>query len=301
MKQPCNLVAVTVTPFKQACHPDFELIAGQTEKLSRKDIDAIFPCASTGEFVRISAEEKIEILRTVSQCNIGQKRLIAGACDASEDGVIQFLKAAKRYAYKACVVCPPYYYGLSQDDVLRFYQLVCEAAEGMPIIAYHVPFFTTGIELDTLCRLLEIHNLVGIKDSSANMKRIAHTCNIVRQERPAFAVYTGTDDCLLPALCAGCTGSMTALGASMPDIIRAIYQAFYRKDLDCAMSLQQLILPILREADRFPFPMGYKLLSEAVGWEVGNIEWEKYSGAQDTLERMKKLLQIMKDETFYKG
>ena len=67
MKQPCNLVAVTVTPFKQACHPDFELIAGQTEKLSRKDIDAIFPCASTGEFVRISAEEKIEILRTVSQ------------------------------------------------------------------------------------------------------------------------------------------------------------------------------------------------------------------------------------------
>lgn len=298
MKQPCNLVAVTITPFQQACHPNFELVAGQTEKLSQMEIDAIFPCASTGEFVRMSAEEKIEILRTVSKHNIGQKRLIAGACDASENGVIQFLNAAKRYAYDACVVCPPYYYGLSQDDVLRFYQLVCEAAEGMPIIAYHVPFFTTGIELDTLRKLLEIHNLVGIKDSSANMKRIAHTCNIVRQERPAFAVYTGTDDCLLPALCAGCTGSMTALGASMPSTIRAIYQAFYRKDLDRAISLQQLILPILREADSLPFPMGYKLLAEAMGWKVGNIEWEKYSGAQDTLQKMKNLLQIMKNETF---
>ena len=291
IKEPCSLVAVTTTPFRQACHPDLELIAEQTEKLSGMDIDAIFPCASTGEFVRMSAEEKIEILQTVSQHNIGQKRLIAGACDASESGVIQFIEAAKQYAYDACVICPPYYYGLSQDNVLQFYQIVCEAAEGMPIIAYHVPFFTTGIELDTLCRMLQIHNLAGIKDSSANMKRIAHTCNIVKQERPEFMVYTGTDDCLLPALCAGCKGSMTALGASMPDTIRAIYNAFYQKDLDCAMSLQQSILPILREADSLPFPIGYKLLAEAMGWGIGNIELKMYPGAHDTLEKMKYLLQ----------
>lgn len=297
IKQPCNLVAVTVTPFEKACQPDYELVAVQTERLGMSAVDAIFPCSSTGEFVRMHAEDKLRILQTVSRHNTGQKRLLAGACDASESGIKRYLETAKKYAYDACVICPPYYYGLSQEEVLRFYQRICEAAEELPVIAYHAPFFTTGIALDTLGRLLSIPNLVGIKDSSADMKRIAHTCSMARQERPDFAVYTGTDDCLLPALCAGCKGSMTALGASMPDRIRAIYNAFYQRDLDSAMELQRSILPVLWEADSLPFPMGYKILAKANGWRVGNIHWGGHPEAEPMLKRMEKMLKAFETES----
>ncbi|MBQ4055378.1 MAG: dihydrodipicolinate synthase family protein [Clostridia bacterium] len=260
-----RIIAVTVTPFDERGNANIDEIIAQTEALCNSEADVILPCASTGEFVKLDIPERAEILRAVARQNNGRKKLIAGACDTSAKRVLDSVRVAKEFGYDAAIVCPPYYYGLSQDDVLAFYREVCEGAGDMPIIAYHVPFFTTGIEIPTYEKLLEIPNLVGIKDSSANMKRISHLCNIAKLRRPDFAVFTGTDDCLFPALCAGCHGSMTALGASMPAEIRAIYDAFDARDIETAMKRQQAILPIIREADSFAFPIGYKLLAKACG------------------------------------
>ena len=167
--------------------------------------------------------------------------------------------------YDACLVCPPYYYPLSQTAVYDFYKTVCEDSRDYAVIGYHVPFFTTGIEIPTFEKLLDIPNFVGMKDSSAMMKRISHLCQITANKRPDFAVYTGTDDCLFPALCAGCFGSMTALAATMPKQIRAIYNAFDAQDIKTAMRINHSILPIIRQADSLTFPVGYKLLAKANG------------------------------------
>lgn len=260
-----RMVGVTVTPFSGANKPDLEEIAAQTERLAASPVDGILPCASTGEAVKMDPEDRLRVLETVAQANQGRKVLLAGACDSSASGVLRSVEAAKRLNYEACVVCPPYYYGLSQQAVFDFYREICAAAEQMPIIGYHVPFFTTGIEIPTFLRLLELDNFVGMKDSSANLKRIAHLCDLAAAQRPAFRVYTGTDDCLLSALCVGCAGSMTAFGASLPKQIAAIYDAFDQRNLPEAMERQRSILPILRVADVQTFPDGYKLLAKAAG------------------------------------
>lgn len=281
-----RIVAVTVTPFDEKGNADIEAILAQTEELCNSQADAILPCASTGEFVKMDLPERADILRAVAKQNNGRKKLIAGACDSSEKRVLECIAVARECGYDAAIVCPPYYYGLSQDDVLNFYRGVCNAAPDMPIIAYHVPFFTTGIEIPTYRKLLEIPNLVAIKDSSANMKRISHLCNIAKLERPDFAVFTGTDDCLFPALCAGCHGSMTALGASMPAEIRAIYDAFDAGDIATAMQRQQAILPIIREADALAFPIGYKMLAVACGSATNEPCSDAQKAVVDTMKRM---------------
>ncbi|MBQ3099589.1 MAG: dihydrodipicolinate synthase family protein [Clostridia bacterium] len=286
----CRIIAVTVTPFDEKGNADIEEILAQTEQLCNSQADAILPCASTGEFVKMDLPERAEILRAVAKQNNGRKKLIAGACDTSAKRVLDSIKVAKECGYDAAIVCPPYYYGLSQEDVLAFYREVCEGAPDMPIIAYHVPFFTTGIEIPTYRKMLLIPNLVGIKDSSANMKRISHLCNIAKLERPDFAVFTGTDDCLFPALCAGCHGSMTALGASMPAEIRAIYDAFDAGDIAVAMQRQQAILPIIREADAFAFPIGYKLLAKACGSGTDERFADNENAAADKMAAMLKEL-----------
>lgn len=262
------MVGVTVTPFVRDCEPDIEEIFAQTERLIRSAADGILPCASTGEFIKMDPDNRIRVLEAVAEANDGQKVLFAGACDSSVSGVLRSVETAKRLNYDACVICPPYYYGLSQEAVLDFYREICAAAEKMPVIGYHVPFFTTGIELPTFVRLLEIDNFVGMKDSSANVKRIAHLCDLSASVRPGFLLFTGTDDCLLPALCAGCAGSMTALGASMPQQIAAIYDAFDQGNLAEAIERQRRILPILRIADAVTFPDGYKLLAKATGLRI---------------------------------
>lgn len=271
MNKTFRSVAVTVTPFTDENHPDLEEIAFQTAAFGESKIDAIFPCASTGEYVRMSVEDKCAILKTVSVANHEVKALVAGACAASVDEAKVYIAAAKANGYDACVVCPPYYFPQSQTDILRFYREIAACAEGLPVIAYHVPFFTTGIEMDTFRRLLEMPGVTGMKDSSANMKRIAHCCDLAAITRPDFSVFTGTDDCLLPALCAGCRGSMTALGASMPDAVAAIYAAFDAGELALAMQLQRSVLAILRQADSLTFPLGYKLLAKAAGMKIEEI------------------------------
>ena len=271
----CRLIGVTVTPFAKGNTPDLEEIYIQTENLTKTQADGILPCASTGEFVKMTPSDRNRVLETVAKANAGRKVLIAGTCETSTAGVLQGVEAAKEYGYDGCVVCPPYYYGLSQEAVLEFYQEVCTAAEGMPIIGYHVPFFTTGIEISTFTKLLQIENYIGMKDSSANMKRISHLCNLAAVQRPEFMLYTGTDDCLFPALCAGCTGSMTALGASMPKQIAAIYDAFDQGNIAEAMARQSAILPIIRSADEATFPIGYKLLAKAAGLHLQETFSEK--------------------------
>ena len=262
------MVAVTVTPFDSNENAIIDEIKKQTEEICNSEADAILPVASTGDYVKMDLDERLEVFSAVAEINRGRKKLIASACDTSATRVLKTISAVKKMGYDACLVCPPYYYPLSQDAVYDFFKTVCDGAGDFPVIGYHVPFFTTGIDIPTFEKLLDIPNFVGMKDSSAVMKRIAHLCEIVSQKRPDFAVYTGTDDCLFPALCAGCFGSMTALAATMPTQIRAIYNAFDNRDIDTAMKINQSILPIIRQCDSLTFPIGYKLLAKAKGLET---------------------------------
>ena len=243
----------------------------QIEKLSKSNIDGIFPCSSTGEYPKLSFEDKIRMMEVVKRVNNGRKFLVAGACAVSISEIKAYIDHAKKLNYDACLVCPPYYYPLKQEDVLSFYKEVCAYAGDMRIIAYNVHFFTTEIMLDTFIELLKIPNLVGMKDSSGNLKKISHEIDIARAIRSDFIIYSGTDDCLLPSLIAGVKGSMTAFGAVFPNIIKSIYTDFESGNINKAMETQKSILPLLRIADSIVFPDGYKLVAKAMGVNIGEI------------------------------
>lgn len=262
-------IGVTVTPLQEGDKPNYQEIIKQTEELCNSPIDGIFPCSSTGGYARLTVEDKLEIMKVVAQTNNGRKILVAGACAVSLDEIKLYIDKAKQLGYDACLSCPPYYYPLSQDEIVNYYKEICAYADGMPIIAYNVPFFTTGIELETFKKLLKINNLVGMKDSSGNMKKIAHECELADEINPNFIMYTGTDDCLLSALIAGCKGSMTAFGAIFPGIIKEIYENLESGNIKRAKKVQKKILPLLRLADSLMFPEGYKLVAKACGLDIG--------------------------------
>jgi dihydrodipicolinate synthase/N-acetylneuraminate lyase len=209
----------------------------------------------------MTMEEQRSVLCATRDGLDGRKALIGGACAPSLRQAIAHARLAKEAGCDACVACPPYYYPLSQKEIMAFYRELARAAE-LPVIMYHVPFFTSGIEAETVERLARIDNIIGIKDSSANMKRIAHLCQL-HDRRPDFLIYTGTDDCLFPALCAGVDGSMTALAASLPDLVSRVYKAFSEGDMQEAGQQQRRMMPVLKAADALPFPLGYKLVAEA--------------------------------------
>lgn len=264
-------VAVTITPLTYDDRPDFDEIAKQTEELCKSDVGGIFPCSSTGLYPAMSLRDKTENLRIVAEVNNCRKTLYAGACGVSLEEIKQLIIEGKNNFYDACVICPPYYYPLKQDEVLAFYKEVCSFEPTMQIFGYNVPFFTTPIELDTFAELLKIPNFVGLKDSSGNMKKIAHECELASEYREDFSVFTGTDDCLLPALVAGCKGCMTALSATLPGTVSKIIKLYEQGDVAEAKTYQDSILPLLRAADELLFPNGYQLIAKAEGLKIGHL------------------------------
>ena len=253
-------ISVLMTPVTANGHPEMDAFYRLSEKASQSPIRGLFPCTSTGEYVCFSPEENKQLLAETAKANAGRKLLFAGICAPTLMQSLDYMETAKALHYDACVACPPYYYPLSQDEILRYYRELDAAAEGMDIYIYNPPMFTTGIELNTLKRMLELPSLKGIKDSSANLKRIAHTL-LLSKDREDFTVCTGTDDILLSALVSGCGGSMTAMACILPELVAGVYDAFEAGDLALATRYQQKMMPLLAQADRLPFPAGYKLLA----------------------------------------
>jgi 4-hydroxy-tetrahydrodipicolinate synthase len=260
MKQLRSAIGVTVTPFTLDWQVDLDTVRIQAEHLSDSQITGVFPCASTGEFPYLSFAEQRAIYLATKEGIDGKKTLIAGACTPNLRQSIACAQMAGELKYDACVACPPYYYPHTQEEIFTFYRELA-AASPIPVILYHVPFFTSGIAMETVSKLMHISNIVGIKDSSADMKRISHLCQLHTQ-REEFLIYTGTDDCLLPALAAGVDGSMTAFAAAVPDWVTDVYRAFTEGNLTQAATCQRRMMPLLAVAGALPFPLGYKLVAQ---------------------------------------
>ena len=137
-----------------------------------------------------------------------------------------------------------------------------------------VPAFKIVIEkFSCKIRAFEHKNIIGIKDSSANMKRIEHMIEETRGKD--VSVLTGTDDILFPALVGGVSGSMTAFATIFPEKICSLYQAVETGEYAVAKEIQFSMMADLRKADKATFPQGYKRLMENVsGIRFGDKEVE---------------------------
>ncbi len=262
---------VLMTPFTQDGKVDYNAFEKELDFVSKSDITGFFACGTTGEFISLSPEENIEMMAFAAKMLKGKKKLLAGASDPNPATTIRYMKAAADLGYDAAMICPPYYFTMSQDDVVRYYkymakQNICD------IILYKIPMFTNTIELASFEKLLDERRIVGMKDSSAHIKQIAHEADLVRRNRPDFSLLGGTDDSLVPSLMAGCVGSVTAFSVIVPEVNAKIYDLFYQGRFEDAMALNQKALKLLRLADSIMFPSGYKLVYEQRGLPMGHCQ-----------------------------
>jgi len=262
---------VLMTPFTEDGKVDYNAYEKELDFVSKSDINGFFACGTTGEFVTLSPDENKELLAFTAKFLKGKKKLLAGASSSNPKTTIEYMKTAADLGYDATMICTPYYFTLSQNDVERYYrylakQNICD------IILYKIPMYTTTIELPTFEKLIDVPRIIGMKDSSAHIKQIAHEADIVRRKRPDFALLGGTDDSIVPSLVAGCVGSVTAFSVILPEVNAKIYKLFYEGKITEAMALNRRALKLLRLADSLMFPSGYKLVYEERGLPMGHCQ-----------------------------
>ena len=244
-----------IVPFKDNRSINEAELRRYTSWLIEKGVTGLYPNGSTGEFIRLSFEERIRVVEIMADEANGRLPILAGAAEPNPDLVME---ACRRYADLGCravSVTGPYYYKVSQESIEHYFR---ELARQSPIdiLIYNIPQFSNEVSLETVKRLaMDCPRIVGTKDSSRDMPRFMDTLNEIKPQRPDFACLIGCEEILLPSLMMGGDGGTIATSGVAPEAVMQLYKHFLEGNLTEARRIQFKLLELIKTmfaAGNFP-------------------------------------------------
>lgn len=268
MKKIFGVMPPIATPFDADGDVSLEHLASNLARLLETGLHGFVVFGSNGESVMLSQQEKLRVLEAARAAIPTDRLLIAGTGAESVRETLALTKhAAELGADFALVVMPHFYRGQMNAQTWSHYYRALADASPLPILIYNVPA-NTGMDMDasTALELAEHENIVGIKDSSANVLKMGE---IVRFAPSHFTVLVGTGGALFPALSIGAKGVVPALGNIAPRECVAIYDLFQQGKFDAARDLQlRMIRPNAAVTSRWGVP-GLKAALDELGYYGG--------------------------------
>jgi 4-hydroxy-2-oxoglutarate aldolase len=232
-----------VTPFTGEGSISFDALRANLEAWNGSGVRGYVLLGSTGERVHLDDREYVETIETARAVVPDGLAFIAGAGQQSVVGTIKEIENANAAGADAVLVITPHYYraAITQEALVSYYTAVADASP-VPVLLYSMPALTgIKIEPETIARLSEHPNIIGVKDSSDDVAGFAATVKLCP---PEFAVLTGNGTVLLDALRAGATGAILAVGCVVPRMCVEIFDAFNRGDEERASRLQAKLTPL---------------------------------------------------------
>jgi len=211
------------------------------QRYNGTDLAGYVVLGSTGESVLLRQSEMDGILVTVKESAGKAKKLIAGTGAESTAETIERTKRAAVHGYHAALIKTPHYYkpAYKPDVLIAHYRRVADESP-IPVLLYSVPQFT-GIALESpeVVALSEHSNIVGIKDSSGNVQRIAE---MIAGVPPAFQVLVGAAATIYPSLAIGARGCILALACALPEKCVALFELVRQGHHEKARELQAVLV-----------------------------------------------------------
>jgi 4-hydroxy-2-oxoglutarate aldolase len=267
-----GLLLPITTPFSSDV-VDHAALRSNIDRWSTTGISGYVILGSTGERVHLDEREYVEVIETTrAAVPKGSDGLafIVGTGQHSVIGTINEIERAAAAGADAVLVITPHYYraAMTQEALVSFYMAVADATP-VPVLLYSMPALTgIKIEPETIARLSEHPNIIGVKDSSNDVAGFAETVKLCP---PDFAVLTGNGTVFLDALRAGATGAILAVGCVVPEICVEIHDAFGKGDEDRASSLQAKLTPLATAVTTKYGIGGLKAALDLAGYKGGAV------------------------------
>ncbi|KAB2926792.1 MAG: 4-hydroxy-tetrahydrodipicolinate synthase [Candidatus Contendobacter sp.] len=215
-----SMVAV-VTPMTADGALDFEALARLVEFHIENGTDAMIAVGTTGESATVDFEEHIRVVRRVVELVRSRIPVIAGTGANSTTEALHLTQRAMEVGADACLLVTPYYNKPTQEGLYRHYKLIADSV-AIPQILYNVPGRTAcDLKPETVERLADIPNVVGIKEAST-LERIQ---DLVRRLGDRMDVYSGDDGIAAEAMLAGAKGVISVTANVAPRLMREMAAA----------------------------------------------------------------------------
>ncbi len=237
-----GIIPPVVTPMHADESIDLPGLRAHIDYLLGHQVHGIFVLGTTGEFYALDEAEKQAVTAAAVEHCRGRSPVYAGTGAESLREVLRLTKMAEREGVRGVSVITPYFLKPTQAELFDHFRRVAESTS-LEVVLYNNPATCGGlsIEPDTVARLAEIPNIVGIKDSSGDLQ---NTLELIQRTPDDFGVLMGRDTLLLPALMFGAQGAIPATCNIAPEFCVGIYESHRRGDLEAARTFQARLSPV---------------------------------------------------------
>ncbi len=252
-----SMVAL-VTPMKEDGSLDEHSLRGLVEWHVEQGTDAIVAVGTTGESATLDEDEHCGVIRQVIEFAAGRVPVIAGTGANSTTEAITLTRCAKESGADACLLVTPYYNKPTQEGLYRHHKAVAEAVD-IPQILYNVPGRTACDMLpETVSRLAEIDNIVGIKEATGEISRVAAIRSGCGDE---FAIISGDDATARELMYAGGQGVISVTANLAPNAMHRMCKAALAGDRQTADEIDRTLAGLHRDLflEANPIPVKWAL------------------------------------------
>ena len=233
-----SLVAI-VTPMLEDGSLDLVRFKSLIDWHVAEGTQGIVVVGTTGESPTVDFDEHKELIRVAVEYAAGRVPVIAGTGANSTAEAIELSESAMQSGAQYSLSVVPYYNKPTQEGMYRHFRAIAEAVD-LPLILYNVPGRTVAdLQNDTVLRLAEVANIVGIKDATASMERGS---DLLRRASRNFAVYSGEDSTGLPLMLMGGRGVISVTANVAPRLMQDMCAAALSGNISRAREVNNRLL-----------------------------------------------------------
>lgn len=261
-----RLLTAMVTPFDEKGGVDYEQAKKLALALLSSGSDGVVLAATTGESPTLLKEEEERLFSEVKSVVGGRGSLVAYTGSNSTAEALGATKKAEQIGVDACLLVVPYYNKPTQDGLYQHFKTVAEATS-LPCIIYNVPSRTVvNMSADTVIRLSQIDNIIGIKEASGNLAQIS---KIISGVRDGFLVWSGNDGDILPLLAIGGYGVISVVSHLVGKQLKEMMEGYLGGKTEAAARIHRHLMPLINAMFIVANPIPLKYALNYVGFRVG--------------------------------
>ncbi len=282
-------IVALITPFK-----DDNLDQNNYIKLIdyhlKNGTNGIVPGGTTGESPTLSHNEHKEIIEiAVKECN-GKIPVIAGTGSNSTDEAIELSRFAEKAGSNAILVVTPYYNKPTQEGLYQHYKKINDNV-GIPIIIYNIPSRSViDMSVDTMARLYELKNIVGVKDATGDLNRVDQQLKSMGKE---FIQLTGNDDNALEFNKRGGVGAISVT-ANIAAKLTSDFQKACIENINQAKELDKLLQPLHSSLFIESNPSPVKFAASLLGMCSPSVRLPLVEVEEETKKKVSDVLRLVK-------
>ena len=283
MKSTTKTYTAIVTPFKKGKIDEKSL-----EKLIKfqieNGVDGIVPCGTTGESPTLNHEEHNFIIERAVKLSRGKIEVMAGTGSNSTEEAVMMTKHAKKVGADSCLIVAPYYNKPIPEGVFQHFKELDKV--GIPLYIYNIPGRSViNISDENLARISELKNVVGIKDATGDLARVASLRLLIKKK---FSYLSGEDATVVGFNAMGGNGVISVTSNIAPKMVSDLQKATAKGDYKTAVALQDKLTALHAAMFCETNPIPVKYAASLMGLCSEEIRLPLTSPSSAAKERVKK-------------